>query len=194
MASGTEGKDIDELVLACRTTDTQQRHMAMDELLAHLRPKVVRLSRRMVQSTLPIDHSSIHTGEDVAQEALVRFYKSFDQISDFDNVLSWFAAVIKRIVIDRGRAANARPSELLPDVMPDNAPSHLGVPGANIEIAEMLLALSDDHRDVVICTYWYGLTTAETARYLDIPLGTVRSRLWYAHRYLREMLDIAFHM
>ena len=56
-------------------------------------------------------------------------------------------------------------------------------------IADALECLSAEHRAVVICSYYRGQSVAETARLLDIPAGTVKSRLHYALRALRLALQ-----
>ena len=58
-----------------------------------------------------------------------------------------------------------------------------------ILIEEALAALSADHRAVVIRAYFGALTVAEIADELDIPQGTVKSRLHYGLRALRLALQ-----
>jgi RNA polymerase sigma-70 factor (ECF subfamily) len=52
-------------------------------------------------------------------------------------------------------------------------------------LAGALAALSPDDREVLLLTSWAGLSTAEIAEALDIPAGTVRSRLHRVRRWLR---------
>ena len=53
---------------------------------------------------------------------------------------------------------------------------------------DALHALSQEHRAVIIETYYRGRSVAEAARVLDIPAGTVKSRCYYALRALRLAL------
>jgi len=56
-------------------------------------------------------------------------------------------------------------------------------------LAGALAALSADDREVLLLTSWAGLSPAEIAIALDIPAGTVRSRLHRARRWLRANAD-----
>ena len=56
-------------------------------------------------------------------------------------------------------------------------------------IARGLAALNDDDRDVLLLYAWASLSYREIAAALDVPIGTVRSRLSRARRTLREHLD-----
>ncbi|MEO7122932.1 MAG: sigma-70 family RNA polymerase sigma factor, partial [Lacisediminihabitans sp.] len=56
-------------------------------------------------------------------------------------------------------------------------------------VSDALAALSPDHRAVVVRSYYQGQSTAEIAEALEIPDGTVKSRLHYALRALRLILQ-----
>jgi RNA polymerase sigma factor (sigma-70 family) len=57
-------------------------------------------------------------------------------------------------------------------------------------LARGLSALRDDDREVLLLSAWASLTYEEIGRALDIPSGTVRSRLARARRVLREHIDL----
>ena len=56
-------------------------------------------------------------------------------------------------------------------------------------VADALSRLSDDHRAVLVCCYYRGMSVADAARQLDVPEGTVKSRTHYALRALRLALE-----
>jgi RNA polymerase sigma-70 factor (ECF subfamily) len=56
-------------------------------------------------------------------------------------------------------------------------------------VADALRSLSNDHRRVLVECYYRDRTIAETARRLEVPEGTVKSRMHYALRALRLALD-----
>ena len=58
-----------------------------------------------------------------------------------------------------------------------------------ILIEEALASLSEDHRRVIVTTYYGGRSVAQAAHELDIPEGTVKSRLHYGLRALRLALQ-----
>ena len=56
-------------------------------------------------------------------------------------------------------------------------------------VADALMALSQDHRDVIVAAYYGGLMIRHIADRLDLPEGTVKSRLYYGLRRLRAELE-----
>jgi len=59
-----------------------------------------------------------------------------------------------------------------------------------ISIREALKQLSEDKRAVILLVYYHDLSLQETAKVLNIPLGTAKSRLHYAIRQLKAMLEV----
>jgi RNA polymerase sigma factor (sigma-70 family) len=68
------------------------------------------------------------------------------------------------------------------------AEDRLSAEAARTRLLEALAALNPGDRDVVVLVAWEELTYEEVAAALDIPLGTVRSRLNRARRVFRELL------
>lgn len=56
-------------------------------------------------------------------------------------------------------------------------------------MAEALRRPSEQHREVLVHSYWLGRSVTETAQVLGIPAGTVKSRTYYAVRALRLALE-----
>jgi RNA polymerase sigma-70 factor (ECF subfamily) len=92
------------------------------------------------------------------------------------------------------RARQSRPAEVGGDVLERAAEQK---PGEDeIEqalqswaVADAVRSLSPDHRVVLLETYYRGRTMAEAAQVLGIPLGTVKSRTYYALHALRLALQ-----
>ncbi|MFF7390473.1 RNA polymerase sigma factor [Streptomyces scabiei] len=70
----------------------------------------------------------------------------------------------------------------------DRAVARAGATGVRRELAAALAGLSARHRDVVLLVAWAGLDYEEAAQALDVPVGTIRSRLNRARGRLREAL------
>jgi RNA polymerase sigma-70 factor (ECF subfamily) len=130
--------------------------------------------------------------EDLVQETFARTWRSLDQLVTDDAMLrSWLFTVARRVAIDSLRARRARPAEFgLIDLG--------GYPSASDDIDRMLTsqlvrkaleALSDDHKRVIIEVYFEGKTAAEAAAALRVPVGTIKSRTYYALRDLRSRLE-----
>lgn len=76
-----------------------------------------------------------------------------------------------------------------PDMLPGSAPAPSApalADGVGGELAALVRALPEPQREVVLLRYAEGLELAEIAAALEVPLGTVKSRLHHAHRSLRE--------
>jgi RNA polymerase sigma-70 factor (ECF subfamily) len=126
--------------------------------------------------------------EDVVQETLVRAWRNRDQMTqEFGSVRGWLVTVAKNIVTDQWRARAARPREVEapPADRPGGADPAEEVTNALL-VAEGLRALSADHREALVEVYLRGRSMAEAAQVLDVPAGTVKSRVHYALRSLRS--------
>jgi len=128
--------------------------------------------------------------DDVVQETLLRAWRRprlLDQ--SVASARAWLFTVARNLVIDDRRSARAR-YEIGTDRLPENStPDQTDALLDTWLVADALACLSREHRAVVICAYYRGQSVAETARELDIPEGTVKSRLHYALRALRLALQ-----
>ncbi|CAL9280357.1 RNA polymerase sigma factor [Streptomyces sp. SudanB52_2052] len=88
------------------------------------------------------------------------------------------------------RVAAEAPAERSGDAEPlaDRVAARVSAEGSRAALAGALAALPARHRDVLLVIAWGDLDYAEAAQALDIPVGTVRSRLHRARKKLREAL------
>ncbi|NJC82796.1 sigma-70 family RNA polymerase sigma factor [Planosporangium mesophilum] len=130
--------------------------------------------------------------EDVVQETLLRAWRHARELttSGHTSVRPWLVAVARRIVIDGYRSRKARPPET------DDAPLATVATADQTDRVLQLLVLTDAlrslsaaHREVVVETYFRGRTVQEAAEVLGVPVGTVKSRVYYALRALRLALE-----
>ncbi|WP_156759017.1 sigma-70 family RNA polymerase sigma factor [Microbacterium karelineae] len=128
--------------------------------------------------------------DDIVQETLLRAWRTPRILADDpDSVRSWMYTVARHLVVDEARSAHARHENAVADP-PDTAVRDAtdAVFDAML-IEEALRSLSDAHRGVVIRAYYGGRTVAEISAELDVPAGTVKSRLHYGLRALRLALQ-----
>lgn len=128
--------------------------------------------------------------EDIVQETLLRAWRNLERLDeDTRPVRPWLFTVAQRLAIDAHRARRARPPEV-GDAALVSVPSLDDVEQSldRIVIADALRALSQEHRAVIIQTYFRGRSVAEAAAELGIPPGTVKSRCYYALRALKLAL------
>ena len=130
-----------------------------------------------------------HEAEDVVQDTVRSAWKSRKNYQAGRGDRAWLAAILRRRVIDRWRKRSP------PSVVSSDAVFDVGVPGydplANDLTDEMQNALSQlpsELRETLLLVVVGELTHQEVANMLDIPLGTVLSRVSRARKRLREYL------
>jgi len=128
--------------------------------------------------------------EDVVQETMVRAWRQAHQLDlTGPTLMPWLATVARRIVIDHSRRRRARPAET-GDVLLENVPVADATEDLlrKVIVSEALQALSPAHREVLNETILRDRSVNEAAGVLGIPVGTVKSRVYYAVRALRLVL------
>lgn len=132
------------------------------------------------------DHGA---AEEALQVALLRIWRDLPSLREPGSLEAWAARVLVRACQDslRQTRRSGRPLQLLPNE------GHVDDPSAKFgdrqELERAFATLSADHRAVVVLHYYRDLSLADIAATLDIPIGTVRSRLHYARRALRAALE-----
>ncbi len=121
--------------------------------------------------------------QDVVQDSLVRAWTHMREVRTADAFDAW----LRRIVINTARntARTRRRIRALATPTPD--PS--GHVDDRIAVAEAMATLDTDHRAVVALHYLEGHPIEAIARLLDIPAGTVKSRLHTSRARLRAALE-----
>jgi len=129
--------------------------------------------------------------DDVVQETLLRAWRRpavLDQSRQ--SARAWLFTVARNIVIDEKRSAHSR-HEFGTDSLPE-PPSAESEADAVLDawlVSDALAELSAEHRAVIVHAYYGGRSVAEISRELDIPEGTVKSRLHYGLRAMRLALQ-----
>lgn len=128
--------------------------------------------------------------EGVVQETLVRAWRKPEVLDQSrGSAKGWLFTVARNLVIDNKRSAHSR-HEIAMDALPERATDDRT--DALLDawlVSDALTALSYDHRIVIVQAYYRGQSIAQIAAELDIPAGTVKSRLHYALRALRLALQ-----
>ncbi len=126
--------------------------------------------------------------EDVAQEAFAKAYRSFRQLRDRDRFRAWLVRMTWRMALDRQRAHRRR-------MVREDAlrPITVVLPHVEAEERSELLwraidALSEKLRVVIVLAAIEGYDVREVATLLELPEGTVKSRLFLARQQLKESL------
>jgi RNA polymerase sigma-70 factor, ECF subfamily len=132
-----------------------------------------------------------HWAEDVVQETLLRAWRQRDRRHGGPrSLMPWLCTTARRIVIDHRRRRAARPAEVgSADVVERAEPDRSEHVADGLVAAEAMRMLSDAHREVLVHTVLRDRTVNEAARELGLPVGTVKSRVYYATRALRAALE-----
>jgi RNA polymerase sigma-70 factor, ECF subfamily len=130
--------------------------------------------------------------EDVVQETLVRAWRNLDRMPPGDEgARRWLLRVARNLAIDHMRARRARPAEVSEAAGWDTVTTdHSDAVIDRVHVQRALRSLSPDHRAVLTEVYLHGRTAQEAAAVLGIPVGTVKSRIFYALRQLRDQLRL----
>ncbi len=148
------------------------------------------LAFRVAQSVL----RNAADAEDVAQEALLRAYRKFDRLQDVRRFRGWLVRISFRLALDRWRSARRRERRetewSLPEQRP-TPPSTEEIAAANefqSRLERALDELPEKYRTVLLLAAIQGYTLEEAASMLEVPVGTVKSRLFLARKQLAEKL------
>ncbi len=186
MASSKKiGVETEALIRRCQRGD----RLAIEALIRRYQNYVYRLCYLVMRTE--------QDAEDMTQETFIRACRALPRFEIREGIS--FEAWLYRISVNCCRSRMRRRwYQVLP--WPDPAPRLIAEPEAQPdrmleqgewrnEILEAVHSLGDKHRLVVILRYYAGLSNEEIARALDIPSGTVRSRLHTARQRLKVVLE-----
>jgi RNA polymerase sigma-70 factor, ECF subfamily len=173
-------------------TEARDRVRFEEDALA-LADQVYRVARHLVGSR--------EEAEDLMQEAYARAFRSWRSFQPGTNMRAWLLRILTNLNIDRGRKL-----QRTPDLQPLEAGDYYlvdrleetGGPISDEEhvderlsqdnIVSALSEVPHDFRDVLVLVDIGDFTYADAAQILDIPIGTVMSRLHRARRILKAQL------
>ena len=130
--------------------------------------------------------------EDVAQEALLRAYRRFERLRDRNRFRAWLVRITFRLALDRARSAKRREQrETLWWSQPARQQSTEDLAASSefqAHLDRALEELPEKFRLVLLLAGMEGHTLDEVAAMLDLPIGTVKSRLFFGRKQLAEKL------
>jgi RNA polymerase sigma-70 factor (ECF subfamily) len=168
-----------------------------EEALA-LADQVYRVARHLVGSK--------EEAEDLVQEAYARAFRSWRSFTPGTNLRAWLLRILTNLNIDRGRRSQRTPDiqpldegdYLLNDRLAESTGDGTGEAQRVVDrlsqddVVSALSAVPHDFRDVIVLVDLGDFSYADAAQILDIPIGTVMSRLHRGRRILkREMAEAA---
>ena len=163
--------------MLCVDEDPASRHDAFDRVVV---PEI----RRLHGAARTLTRESA-AAEDLVQDTLVRAYRALCRF-DGRYPRAWLLTIQRNSLAKDARKRRPLPTDEVP-VSVD--PDHADALAFDDQLARALASLPDSQRDVVMLVDIEGLSYAEAAAALDIPAGTVMSRLHRARQQLRRELS-----
>ncbi|MEM7392295.1 MAG: RNA polymerase sigma factor [Verrucomicrobiota bacterium] len=139
-----------------------------------------------------------HDAMELSQDAFVRAFRSLKKFDLERPFLPWFLRVLRNLCLNRIDKRKRRPDSPGPvdsmeiiEILPCGGKKPTDVI-ENKELAEKIQAaikeLPEDHREVLILRHFEDQSYEDIARILDIPIGTVMSRLFNARKKMAKIL------
>jgi RNA polymerase sigma-70 factor (ECF subfamily) len=169
------GRSDEELIEACQAGESS----AFDVLVARWEDKIRGACWRVLGSE--------EEARDVAQEAFLKAYRGLPGFKREARFSSWLYQIAINLCRDRLRRRKTRPAVSLEELERSGPVLVERGPGAHEELVRKDLAhavrraideLSAEQREVVILKEYQGLTFLEIAQALEVPVSTVKTRLY----------------
>lgn len=176
IAARDSGRLFDEyLVLAVRAGN----RAAGERLAARWRPRLLRTARRLL--------GDIHAAEDAVQDAWIGIARGLPRLRDPARFPAWAFGILQRRCADWHRRRYRERDGGAP--LDENSAAAPSTAESRLALSEAFAALSIDHRTAAVLYYGEGLTLTEIALATGVPVGTAKSRLFYARQQLRAHLE-----
>src|SRR5213592_1098714 len=176
---------------ARRLAEDARDRVRFEEEALELADQVYRVARRLV--------SSREEAEDLMQETYARAFRSWRSFQPGTNLRAWLFRILTNLNIDRGRRV-----QRAPDMQPleegdyflynkleeagDTPEERVDQRLSQDDAVAALSAVPHDFRDVIVLVDIGDFSYADAAQILDIPIGTVMSRLHRGRRILKREL------
>ena len=155
---------------------------AFDALIGRFGDQLHSVARRILRDP--------YLAEDATQRALLDAWQNLPRLRDPDRFEAWAYRLLVNACNaearrERRHRGNLRLLASDEPVVPDAA-SRIAI---QHQLDQAFRRLGVEHRTVVVLVHYVGLSPTEAAEAMGTPVGTVRSRLHYALKYLREAVE-----
>ena len=181
---------------ARRLADDARERVRFEEEALDLADQVYRVARGLVGSK--------EEAEDLVQDTYARAFRSWRSFTPGTNLRAWLLRILTNLNIDRGRRVQRSPDLQSLEERDYYLYDRLEATSGNTDeervverlsqddIVDALAEVPHDFRDVVVLVDIGDFSYADAAQILDIPIGTVMSRLHRGRRILKKQLaDVA---
>ena len=124
---------------------------------------------------------------DLSQDAFIRAYRNLKRFDSSRPFFPWFARILRNLCYNFFKHRKRNATYNIEDFQIAEPTKGVGVE-TRIVLNRALSELSFQDREIIGKFYFEGLSYAEIAEELDVPIGTVMSRLYYARKHLKDRL------
>lgn len=129
--------------------------------------------------------------DDLAQDSIERALRQSRQLKDLEHIAGWLRRILRNLYIDELRRGRRKGEQQDITELVDHL--ELSTPASDNsgmrDFAKALNALGPEHREILLLVGVENLNYREIAEELEIPMGTVMSRLARARERLRKLLE-----
>lgn len=134
--------------------------------------------------------------EDVLQEVFIKIFQKIEQYdSGKGRLFTWMMQIARNMAIDKVRSKgyknNHRVATFVTDDMDQGDHGSVTPNMDHLGMDKVLISLDKTHKQVIDLAYFKGYTQNEIAKELDIPIGTVKTRVRNALTQLRKLLNLS---
>lgn len=166
----------------------------MEEVLGYDLETLMRTFGNDVLRTAYMYVKDIHTAEDIFQEVFIKVNKNLHTFQGNSSVKTWLIRITINTCKDYLKSAYHRHTVPMDEFVEDNISTEDDF--NNIErqetiqsVKEAVMELPDHYKDVVMCVYFQEMSMEQASQMLEVPVGTIKSRLTRAKEKLKEILE-----
>ena len=183
-ASGSPYSSLETMVTARSATEAKAEALPEMDFA-----EILRANQSMVFSLAFHFLRDAGAAEEVAQDVFLRLYRKLDDLEDARHVIFWLRKVTSHRCIDYVRKRGSRSTIALEDSAEPATTDRLGDPMLNRRLRQLMAALPEKPRMVMVLRYQEDLTPEEISDVLEMPVRTVKSHLQRSLAMLREKIE-----
>lgn len=127
--------------------------------------------------------------DDLVQDAFLRIWRGLPRFAFRSSIKTWIYRITIHTALDHLRTLKIRPREAPLEDLQVVSDDQLQLPLNQHLVQQALQSLDENHRSVIILHFFEELDISQVAKVLEIPSGTVKSRIFTAKNRLKNLLS-----
>ncbi len=131
-----------------------------------------------------------HIAEDLLQEVFIAVWTGASRFRGHATVKTWIFQIAHNQAVSwiRKKKATSSREQYLEDSYVEGPEDFYNAQWVHEQVRTAMIKLSTEHRSVIELVFYFGMSYSEVATIMRCPIGTVKSRMSYARRYLEQYL------